>query len=95
MIAVSSKIRSVTVFVDDVETITVKQSVPKIQVFMGKATVTAKQQKPTVFVYDDKYIETPAFTYVYGGTPTAGNDIADAGFYNTTSWNTVWNGGFS
>lgn len=74
--------------------IVVSQRRPKANVNLGRDTIVLRRVNPTIYAYDSKYIEPPA-TFIDGGTPIAENTIVDAGFYNTTSWEVVWDGGVS
>jgi hypothetical protein len=71
--------------------ILVRQKNPKANIYLGITTITLRNVIPTITVYDDIYIPPPV-PYVDGGLYNQEGDIADAGFYNTTSWQIVWDG---
>jgi hypothetical protein len=72
--------------------ILVRKKTPKANIYLGRQTVVLKNIIPTITVYDDLYIPPPV-PYIDGGLYNQEGAIADAGLYNTTSWEVVWDGG--
>jgi hypothetical protein len=72
--------------------ILVRKKTPKANIYLGRQTVVLKNIIPTITVYHDLYIPPPV-PYIDGGLYNQEGDIADAGLYNTTSWEVVWDGG--
>jgi hypothetical protein len=70
-----------------------RQKRPKSYIYLGIDVVNAKHSVPTITVYDDKPIQLSA-TYIDAGTYDQAGNIIDAGFYNTISWDTTWDGGY-
>jgi hypothetical protein len=71
--------------------VVVRKKTPKANIYLGRQTIVLRNVIPTITVYDDVYIP-PAVPYVDGGLYNQEGAIADAGLYNTTSWEVVWDG---
>ena len=72
----------------------VRQKTPKVNLYFGIETITLRNKIPTITVYDDVYIP-PAVPYIDGGLYNQESAAVDAGFYNTTSWEIVWDGEYA
>jgi hypothetical protein len=72
--------------------IVVRKKTPKATCYLGRDVVTIKQRIPRLIAYDDTYIAPPV-PYIDGGTFANEGAIADAGLYNTSYWEIVWDGG--
>lgn len=75
-----------------IESITLINKIPEINVHLGRQTITLRNTVPKITVYDNKYVQPPA-QYIDAGLYNQEGPIADAGLYNTTSWEIVWDGG--
>jgi hypothetical protein len=71
--------------------ILVRKKTPKANIYLGRQTVVLRNVIPKVTVYDDIYIPPPV-PYIDGGLYNQEGSAADAGLYNTTSWEVVWDG---
>ncbi len=71
--------------------ILVRQKNPKANIYLGRETITLRNKIPTITVYDDTYFPPPV-PYIDGGLYNQESASVDAGFYNTTSWEIVWDG---
>lgn len=81
----------ITVYLDT-EVVTVKQSEYVLDSSIITEVLRVKVGTPTITAYDDSKPPEP-FIYIDGGLYNQEGAIADALFYNTTSWNEIWNGG--
>ena len=72
----------------------VRQKTPKVNIFLGIETITLRHKIPTIYVYDDVYMP-PIVPYIDGGLYNQESSAVDAGFYNTTSWEIVWDGEYA
>lgn len=91
-IVVSQKIPKTNIYFGR-ETLTlVRQQTTKTNVYLSIKTITLKNIIPTITVYDDTYFP-PPIPYIDGGLYNQEGAIVDAGFYNTTSWEIVFDGG--
>lgn len=72
--------------------IIVSKKTNKAHVKMGRDTIVLKRTIPTVYAYDSTYKEFVP-PYVDGGLYNQEGVIADAGLYNTSTWEIVWDGG--
>jgi len=75
-------------------TLLVKQQTPVIEVYEEPKVISVKVGIPTITVYDDTKPPEP-FTYVDAGLYSQEGLAVDALYYNTTSWNETWNGGYA
>jgi|LakMenEpi03Aug12_release.lakeMendotaPanAssembly.Ray.scaffolds.fasta_scaffold244274_2 hypothetical protein len=73
-------------------TIISKQQKPNIESYFDPHVVIVKAKIAPIQVYDNTYIE--PFTYVDGGFYDANGTPVDALYYNTISWDVIWNGGY-
>ena len=71
--------------------ILVRKKTPKANIYLGRQTVVLRNVIPKVTVYNDLYIPLTV-PYIDGGLYNQEGAIADAGLYNTTSWEVVWDG---
>jgi len=71
--------------------ILVRQKNPKANIYLGRETITLRNKIPTITVYDDTYFPPPV-PYIDGGLYNEESASVDAGLYNTTSWEIVWDG---
>lgn len=69
----------------------VRQKRPKTNIYLGRETITLRHKVPTITVYDDTYFPPPV-PYIDGGLYNQEGVAADAGLYNITSWEIVWDG---
>lgn len=72
--------------------IVVRKKIPRTISYPVRDVIVIKQKIPRVLSYDDTYIAPPV-PYIDGGTFANEGAIADAGLYNTSSWEIVWDGG--
>lgn len=77
----------------DPNTFRAKQSNLKIESFIVTDRITVKANPSLILTYDNTYIE--PFTYVDGGFYDATGTPVDALYYNTISWDVIWNGGYA
>jgi hypothetical protein len=73
-------------------TIISKQQSQNIESYFDPHVVIVKANIAPIQVYDNTYIE--PFTYVDGGFYDANGTPVDALYYNTISWDVIWNGGY-
>jgi hypothetical protein len=71
--------------------VVVRKKTPKANIYLGRQTVVLRNVIPKVTVYNDLYMPPPV-PYIDGGLYNQEAAIADAEFYNTTSWQVVWDG---
>jgi hypothetical protein len=69
----------------------VRQKTLSAAVFLDIDVISARYKRPVITVYDDKPMPILA-TYIDGGTYDQEGSLIDAGFYNTVSWEVVWDG---
>ena len=74
-------------------TIISKQQKPSIPAYFDPLVITVKANIAPILVYDNTYIE--PFTYVDGGFYDATGTPVDALYYNTISWDVIWNGKYA
>jgi hypothetical protein len=85
--------KTITVYLDT-ETITVKQLENVLESYIDTQTLRVKVGTPTITA--DIYVKPPeAFTYEDGGLYNQEGVAVDALYYNTSSWNETWNGGYA
>jgi hypothetical protein len=72
----------------------VSQKTPKVNLYLGIETITLRNKIPTIYVYDDVYMP-PIVPYTDGGLYNQEGAFVDAGLYNTTSWEIVWDGEYA
>jgi hypothetical protein len=71
--------------------VVVRKKTPKANTYLGRQTVVLRNVIPKVTVYNDLYMPAPV-PYIDGGLYNQEGTAADAGLYNTTSWQVVWDG---
>jgi hypothetical protein len=64
----------------------------RLESFIVTNRITVKANTSSILTYDNTYIE--PFTYVDGGFYDANGTPVDALYYNTISWDVIWNGGY-
>jgi hypothetical protein len=69
-----------------------KASTMRLESFIVTNRITVKANISPILTYDNTYIE--PFTYVNGGFYDANGTPVDALYYNTISWDVIWNGGY-
>jgi hypothetical protein len=74
--------------------ILVRQKNPKANIYLGRETITLRNKILTITVYDDTYFPPPV-PYIDGGLYNQESASVDAGLYNTTSWEIVWDGEYA
>ena len=73
-------------------TIISKQQKPNIESYFDPYVIRVKANIAPILTYDNTYIE--PITYVDGGFYDANGTPVDALYYNTISWDVIWNGGY-
>ena len=80
-----------------IDTITSKLLIQHLDFYVGPETIGVQNSNPTVVVaYND--IDTrpqESYTYVDAGLYSQEGVVADAQYYNTSSWDILWVGGFA
>lgn len=76
------------------QTFFVKPNVRTLESFFEVKTITVKNKIHIITAYDSpvRYVE--PFIYIDGGTYDQNGTPVDALFYNTTSWDETWTGGY-
>jgi hypothetical protein len=76
----------------DPNVLTTKESTMGVESFIVTDRIIVKANTSPILTYDNTYIE--PFTYVDGVFYDANGTPVDALYYNTISWDVIWNGGY-